>query len=123
MFVKFGERSFVKMNDILNFIKIFQTPETTKVFTNGCCYWFAVILSKRFEQSTIMYNPVENHFATRIKDGLYDITGRLEFTCHYKYVNGVQEYDGHWIAWDSYSCYDSLNRERVYKQCILKIYD
>ena len=94
--------------EILNFIKQFQNPDTIKVFTEGCCYWFAVILSRRFKQqhSTIMYHPVENHFATRIGDSLYDITGEIDSKDFWE--------------WRKFANIDYLLTERIYNDCIYK---
>ena len=93
-------------NEILGFIARFhQIPHSRidEVFTSGCCYWFAAILAKRFPESEIIYDPVMNHFMTRIGGELYDITGRV---CPVTPV----------IPWDSYP--DPLERERIVQQCI-----
>ena len=71
---------------ILNFINRFTSNGTRKevidCFQNGCCYWFAYILSKRFEdfyfpQSKIYYDEIANHFGYYEQDAnrVYDITG------------------------------------------------
>ena len=41
--------------EILDFIAHFQRTDTIEVFTNGMCYWFAVILLERFG-GDILYN-------------------------------------------------------------------
>lgn len=74
------------------------------VFTCGCCYWFAVILSKRFPNSTIMYDPVENHFVTKIEGRLYDITG--DVTEKYS-VSQWEDFD------------DELLMSRIIRDCIM----
>lgn len=66
------------MNEVLRFIDLFWSRDNKYLFTQKCCYWFSVILSQRFENATIMYNPSEVHFATMIDDILYDITGVLD---------------------------------------------
>ena len=74
------------------------------VFTNGCCYWFAVILHCRFPDSTLMYDQVENHFVTQIQGRLYDITGDV-----------TEKYQvEHWDALD-----DELLKKRIVRDCIL----
>lgn len=90
------------MNDteISGFIKKFQKAEDT--FLYGCCYWFALILSVRFG-GNIYYDPVNNHFVTKIKHVFYDITGRV---------------DGDFIPWDGYETQDVLHYNRIVKDCI-----
>lgn len=88
---------------ILEFIKVFRSPETEELFTNCACFWFASILLLRFPKSEIMYNPETVHFATKIKGNLYDITGKLEDTEGY-------------VAWHHYNGDDF---EEVHKDCIL----
>lgn len=91
---------------IQDFIKHFHDTgqNITDVFTMGCCYWFALILHIRFPNSTIMYDPIQNHFATMIGDRLFDITGDI--------TNQYQV-----IAWEDFP--DDLERKRIIKQCIL----
>lgn len=95
--------------EVLNFIKRFQNEGTIKTFTEGCCYWFAFILDDRFNydvpESGIMYNPIENHFATWINGKLYDITGEIPFT-------------NVWEEWFQYEGKDKLESERIIRDCI-----
>lgn len=74
------------------------------VFTNGCCYWFAVILHCRFPDSTLMYDQVENHFVTQIQGRLYDITGDVTEKYQVK-------------PWDALD--DGLLKKRIIRDCIL----
>lgn len=98
------------MNEILDFIANFQSVQSIHIFTEGCCYWFAYILKGRFPRATIIYNPVENHFAVRIKGCAYDITGKIKV-------------DKNWYSWSRYQKLDPLDAGRVYKNCILKQYE
>lgn len=66
------------MSEVLDFIKVFNSPSNETLFTNCACYWFAHILVNRFPNSTIMYNPHQIHFAAKIRGSLYDISGRIE---------------------------------------------
>lgn len=91
----------------MRFIGKFQNEGTIKTFTEGCCYWFAEILKQRF-CGLIMYNPIDNHFATLINARLYDITGELERT------KG-------WSRWSEYKKRDDLETERINRYCINKI--
>jgi len=72
-------------NEVLEFIEKFKQYEQGDVlhrtFTNGYCYYFAIILQERFG-GEILYDPIEGHFVTRILDDyfgihLYDITGEV----------------------------------------------
>lgn len=53
-------------DEIVQFIKNFSAAKDT--FLNGCCYWFAFILSARFHCGIIMYEPVEGHFVYAVSD-------------------------------------------------------
>ncbi len=75
-----------KNKTILNFIDRFTSngarQEVIDCFQNGCCYWFAYILLKRFEdfyfpQSKIYYDEIANHFGYYDQEAnrVYDITG------------------------------------------------
>lgn len=80
-----------------------EYPEIDKTFTEGCCYWFAVILHIRFQNSEIMYDEIANHFVVLIDDRLYDITG--DVTDKYNVIR--------WSDLD-----DDLLKERIIKDCI-----
>ena len=94
--------------EILNFIFQFTNGNREQVidtFTSGCCYWFAVILSERFNNQypEIVYDVVENHFATAIRGRIYDITGDV-----------TDQYT--WIDWNTYD--DDVHKKRIIKQCV-----
>lgn len=75
-------------NKVLRFIKKFQNKDTIKTFTEGCCYWFAVILDKRFNSGfgdNIMIDYVANHFGCKIDNKVYDITGDVTFKYNWDY--------------------------------------
>lgn len=63
----------MRNDEVLGFIRHFHGSE--KVFTEGCCYWFAYILSGRFSGAEAIYLQVPGHFVTRIGGRLYDVTG------------------------------------------------
>jgi len=101
---------------ILDFISNFQNEGTIKTFTEGCCYWFALILLERFnmmEQTKeknacrLMYNQVDGHFACRINGELYDITGEIE-------------YNKNWEEWPDWFMRETSYREVVVRDCIYK---
>ena len=64
--------------DILQFIDKFKEYEKdnvlVKTFTEGFCYYFALILKSRFPEGKIYYYFPE-HFVFKYQDRLYDITG------------------------------------------------
>lgn len=96
------------MNQIEQFIRRFRMNEgTVETFTQGCCYWFAVILFIRFMRSgaQIMYDQRENHFAASIGGRVYDITGDVT--------------DGHdWVLWRNMRQIDELEAKRIVRDCI-----
>ena len=83
-------------------------------FTCGYCYHFAVMLEGVFKHGNrsvdLMYNPVENHFAAKINEKLYDINGE---------INDTEE----WMTWTEYQKFEPLDSERVIKNCLYKEYD
>lgn len=91
---------------ILRFINRFKRSNPVameKAFTEGNCYWFAVILKKMFD-GEIIYNPVQNHFALLLNDMAYDITGEVDPTGFF--------------PWDWYRRTDRSEYVRIRKQCI-----
>ena len=94
-------------DDVLRFIRRFFGSEQT--FTSGCCYWFAYILTSRFEDGEIVLAVIENHFLTRIHGRLYDITGDVTE----KYESSVL------VSWCDMDAYDVLQKERIVRDCIL----
>lgn len=87
--------------DILKFINEFKSA--TKLFTEGKCYWFAIILKERFG-GQLFYNPIMNHWACLIQDVLYDVTGALDSEGFYTWPDCVIE--------------DTLLYQRLINQCI-----
>lgn len=101
--------------DILNFIKEFQNEGTIEKFSNGCCYWFALILEIRFKDlelnelpCRIMYNQIDGHFACDIDGNLYDITGQID-------------YNDNWVPWVNWCLSEPSYRQVVVRDCILKL--
>lgn len=87
-------------------LRFHECTDVTETFTGECCYWFAAILFGRFirEGATIMYDEVSNHFGTRIRGVVYDITG--DVTHDYK-----------WIPWETIT--DESHRARIVRDCIM----
>jgi hypothetical protein len=88
---------------VLSFIENFADAKRT--FLYGCCYWFAFILKERFG-ADIYYNQIDNHFAAKINDRFYDVTGEI---CG----------DG-FVPWATYQEYDSYDYARIVRDCVDK---
>lgn len=94
---------------ILKFIGRFQNGGATKTFTEGCCYYFAAILRLRGFDGYIVYNEIDNHFAFKCCNKLYDITGEITDTEAIK----------NFVSWDTYVSVEPKNAARVMRDCIL----
>lgn len=92
------------MESILEFIRIFNSSENIELFTDNACYWFAIILSNRFSNSKIVYDPHQIHFATKIGNHIYDITG-------------IVEYDEDYVDWLEYQEYAD-DTDLIIQMCI-----
>lgn len=96
------------MNDVQNFLSRFHSAgDVDTVFiTSGCCYWFAAVLFGRFirDGAEIMYDQALNHFGTKIKGRVYDITGDVTD----KYT---------WEPWSDVN--NELLRKRIVRDCIM----
>lgn len=90
------------------------------LFERGYCYHFSIILENLFN-GTVMYNSVDNHFATKIyvetswyanheemEYRLYDITGRIDLT-------------DDWVEWEQFCKEEPLEANSIEAQCIYKI--
>lgn len=90
--------------EVLEFIK--RRFKKDCDWTNGNCYYFAVILHSRFPDSTIMYDPLDGHFVCKICDVLYD-------------HNGVYESEGHVLSLSDIAQHDKLWYERLVRDCVM----
>lgn len=102
---------------VTNFIYNFKAcdPYLFEVtFTQGYCYFFAVMLKERFTHSQIWYNPELVHFATYIDNvGLCDITGIIP----------DELFTDKWIPWEEYKLINKYNGDiirKIEKECIYK---
>lgn len=96
---------------ILRFIKGMQNEGTIKTFTEGYCYWFAVILKgfcreHNWWDARIVYHCIDNHFAVRLNGITYDITGEIDGT----------GFDTWAVATNG----DKLLAKTIYECCIIK---
>lgn len=89
-------------DQILKFISRFKEDCN---WTNGNCYYFAVILKARFPDSEIYYDVIPGHFITKIGDSYWDWKGE----------NSPQVP----IPWETFIDYDRLQWERIIKDCII----
>ena len=96
---------------VLRFIrdfKCFDTGQVTRTFTNGYCYWFALILHTRFPDSEIVYYSAGNHFACKIGKRIFDITGDITYQNHF------------FESWEEFKKIEPLESARITKYCIDK---
>ena len=97
----------IEREKILQFISRFHGSE--HVFLHGCCYWFAHILETRFLYTgavTIMHDPVEGHFITRIGNRYYDVRGDVT-----ELYRGKPRYDLDELADEDSTMYRHLMRD------------
>ena len=92
--------------EVLNFIhKRFLKDND---WLTGNCYYFALILKDRFPNGSIFYDVISGHFVTKIDDINYDWSGVV--------LNNEYHY---YVEWDKFDTYDSLQKERIIRDCIL----
>lgn len=75
-------------------------------WTDGNCYYFAVILKDRFPEGHIYYDVINGHFMFWFEGKFYD-------------WNGIVESTGYTVNWELFDMYDSLLKERIIRDCIL----
>ena len=79
-------------------------------WTNGNCYYFALILSARFE-GDVVYDPIVGHYMFKARDGhFYDYTGRREFdTARTQKI----------FNWTGYESIDYLHHQHLVRDCVM----
>lgn len=92
------------MIEVVDFIKR-RFSSTSAKWTCGNCYYFAVILKDRFD-GKIYYDVIEGHFVTKIKDIYFDYNGIVDLK------------NRKLIEWEKFDEYDSLQKERIIRDCI-----
>lgn len=101
------------MKFIARFTNNGKNQEVIDTFSCGCCYWFAEILWNRFALEVvntncdIVYDPIINHWACRIDDRIYDITG--DITDNKEYC---------WENWNKFMFQDISLAKRLLRDCI-----
>ena len=96
-------------DEVVHFIHQFKSSSQAvieKLFLDGYCYYFAVILQERFG-GEILYDTIDGHFVTLIRGGLYDIRGCV--SNHYESASYL-------LTKKSWS-----NSPRIVEGCILKL--
>lgn len=61
-------------------------------WTDGNCYYFALILSRRFG-GTICYDQIDGHFSTLIYGKYYDFTGIIEPSKEVMSLDYIRDHD------------------------------
>lgn len=75
-------------------------------WTDGNCYYFAIILKDRFPEGTIFYDVINGHFVFFYNNEIYDWNGiRCDCNCL--------------VRWDDFDKYDESQRQRIVQDCIL----
>lgn len=92
------------MNEVLDFIKK-RFPNDCN-WLNGNCYYFSQILKSRFPSGDICYDVINGHFVFKYKSKYYDWYGEVSK-------------NGKIVRWDSFEYYDSLQKQRIIRDCIL----
>lgn len=96
------------MNDnVLEFIKRRFKDDCNWV--TGNCYYFAIILKDRFPNGKIYYDVRCGHFVFKYQNQYYDWTGIANLDGYFNYL----------VEWDEFDKYDSLQKERIVRDCIL----
>ncbi len=92
--------------EIIDFIEK-RFPKDSN-WIDGNCYYFALILKDRFPEGKILYDTIDGHFVTEIDGVNYDWSG----------VVSTRDYH-YYVEWDKFDEYDTLQRDRIIKDCIL----
>ena len=70
------------------------------------CYYFSVILKDRFPGGDIYYDVINGHFSYEYNGIHYDHTGAFIP-------------DGYLVRWDDFDEYDSIQKARIVRDCIM----
>lgn len=91
-------------NEVLEFIQ--RRFKDDCKWLDGNCYYFAVILKDRFPKGKIYYDVIYGHFIFEYQNKYYD-------------WSGIVKQFGYLVEWGKFDEYDSTQKERVVKGCIL----
>lgn len=91
-------------NEVLEFIN--KRFKNVSDWINGNCYYFAIILKDRFPEGQIYYDVINGHFVFEYNDKFYDHAGVVNsYNCL--------------VKWNEFDMYDSLQKERIIRDCIM----
>lgn len=93
------------MNDIIQFIN--KRFKNDCDWTNGNCYYFAVILKDRFPEGNIFYDVVCGHFVFEYNNQFYDWSGLYRSN------------DMFLVPWNDFDNYDKFQKQRVIRDSIM----
>lgn len=91
-------------NEVIDFIQRRFVDDCK--WTDGNCYYFAIILKDRFPEGEMYYDVIYGHFVFKYQNEYYD-------------WNGAVRSIGYLVEWDKFEEYDFLQKERIIKDCIL----
>lgn len=91
-------------DDILEFINRRFPKDSNWNCEN--CYYFSLILKDRFPGGKICYDVIDGHFSYCYKGNYYDHTGLIHP-------------DGYIVDWDQFDEYDSIQKQRIIRDCIM----
>ena len=100
-----------EQKDIIDFINTFKQTDKQNleyIFTNGNCYFFALILKELFTGSHIVFSQSESHFLVMYDNHLYDILGDR--------TKEISIYDLY--AWEDMKTIDNAYYNRLLRDCV-----
>lgn len=92
-------------NEVLDFIQ--RRFKDDCDWTDGNCYYFALILKDRFPEGKIFYDVRLGHFIYKYGEKYYDWLGVYE--CKEDYL----------VPWDLFEMYDYSQKQRIMQDCIM----
>ena len=104
-YIEIEHNSVDNTDEVLEFINRRFPGDSS--WLNGNCYYFALILKDRFPDGEIFYDVIDGHFVFEYNDNLYD-------------YSGITAQDGGYLVqWSIFDKYDSLQKSRIIRDCIL----
>lgn len=91
-------------NEVLDFIQ--RRFKDDCKWTDGNCYYFAIILKDRFPEGTIFYDIENGHFVFFYNNEAYDWNG-AGYRCNCL------------VRWDDFDKYDAIQKQRIVQDCLL----
>lgn len=109
-----------KENKVEQFISDMKKefPEALEyTFYHGYCYWFALILSNRFN-GKIWFNSKDVHFACMVGTDLYDVRGKIKF--EWDSLTGTTGKEN-WTPWEDFQRDNYAAVQSIVDSCIKKV--